>query len=1078
LQERRLALSLFGIVSAILFHPLWTGEMIVGGTDTLYAHYPNLLFGLRSFHEFHSFTLWNPYIFAGFDFTHSIHAHFLNPIWMPLLLLPERFAFYGVTVAFLAINWLVAVCWYRIARLYLDEVWFAILVGIVAQAGMFFWFLVTTFIGVPMYLLSSTAVYVVLSFERRSAFRNYLCLSFLLALLFIHAHPIYLVGFSLPIVGAFLVKGYPGYLVGANRRLAGAFVGAGLTGLAAALYRLVPVISFLAEQGVYASELWIGAFRRHGYFLMTEFIPQAIGITVYESQRVSGALEGAKLGPYHAQAHNGLYFGIFPLIIAYVAARKSGDSRIVALAFLYLLLTFVPQYLIQPLSDIVGLLILPITLDVVFRITATFTLLFFLIFSAGALRMLEPAALRAALREIALIAVLILMATIVLWVLILHEQDPAMSRSSAFLGLRLWMIAALVGMFVLWIRGPKAVVRVFGSWGALILGLLATVGTFYLAVQSGLLPADELTTRDVAIVLGSLPLILIGVWLAGCTAESLSRSDYVLLSVGFVFIVLAVVVPLPARPVGRVPDDVLLSAALGACFFSLLVLAAMRLLNLVASGKRSIFTLAPLIVTITVGDLVAMYTIYSYVNIPTPFVAGIDQIYRKTDFAARLEASGQGPAANGTASNLLSNSAFRTTSNQIVGWGFGGRSMGLCPNGVEKQSDGANALRLCYSYSDKGGNLYQDTDLHTVTRNVTLGVWMRVQKGAHGDIFMVSPAMGLATTPVDAPADGIWHWVTAQLSETTNLVNIRSHINLAAAGEIEVFGPKLVPGFTVRPDILPDDPRNVDYERPVFHGPLDLDDYRANDPQRLSGIAPGEGLTNLSEIARIPTYGGVDSDMPADLVQFVTSFVPADPAWYNRGGIIADLKDDRLLDLFGVAYDLGKDGEIIHRSNALARFSAFNRYQVIRSFPATLARLRSATFDPATQVLIDRVPTTPVPAGKPRQFVPLHYLQTKHDTLVLAIEAGTPRIVLFDDHYSPSWVATWNGAPLPVMRANGIFMAVALPEGAGTLRMCFDPVLFYHLADLAAAIGAGLFVALLVDLARTRPRRMRSHGAA
>lgn len=56
--------------------------------------------------------------------------------------------------------------------------------------------------------------------------------------------------------------------------------------------------------------------------------------------------------------------------------------------------------------------------------------------------------------------------------------------------------------------------------------------------------------------------------------------------------------------------------------------------------------------------------------------------------------------------------------------------------------------------------------------------------------------------------------------------------------------------------------------------------------------------------------------------------------------------------------------------------------------------------------------------------------------------------------------------PIPVAKANGIFMGLTLPEGAGVLTLSFVPTAFYHLALLAAVIAASLVILLLFALRR------------
>src|SRR4030067_3809225 len=111
----QLVLLFFVSLAAVLFNPVCAGKFAIGGTDVLYNHFPNILFGYREFGEFGKFSLWNRYIFAGTDFPASMHAHYLIPLYWPLLVFPEKYIFHALTAGFIAMNALTGWLWSRIA---------------------------------------------------------------------------------------------------------------------------------------------------------------------------------------------------------------------------------------------------------------------------------------------------------------------------------------------------------------------------------------------------------------------------------------------------------------------------------------------------------------------------------------------------------------------------------------------------------------------------------------------------------------------------------------------------------------------------------------------------------------------------------------------------------------------------------------------------------------------------------------------------------------------------------------------------------------------------------------------------
>ncbi len=105
-------------------------------------------------------------------------------------------------------------------------------------------------------------------------------------------------------------------------------------------------------------------------------------------------------------------------------------------------------------------------------------------------------------------------------------------------------------------------------------------------------------------------------------------------------------------------------------------------------------------------------------------------------------------------------------------------------------------------------------------------------------------------------------------------------------------------------------------------------------------------------------------------------------------------------------------------------------------------------------------------------------LEYTYDRLAAEISSDRPGILYFADGFDPSWKASVNGASVPILRANGNFKAVAVPEGRSTVVFEYAPVMFI----LAIRIFQGVFVigllfifiALLVG--RVTSRRPLAHS--
>lgn len=91
---------------------------------------------------------------------------------------------------------------------------------------------------------------------------------------------------------------------------------------------------------------------------------------------------------------------------------------------------------------------------------------------------------------------------------------------------------------------------------------------------------------------------------------------------------------------------------------------------------------------------------------------------------------------------------------------------------------------------------------------------------------------------------------------------------------------------------------------------------------------------------------------------------------------------------------------------------------------------------------------------------------------VYSVEADGLGVLVMRDSYTPSWRATIDGQPVPVLRANGRHRAVPLPAGRHQVRAFYDPPLLHP--GLAISGFAGLLVTgALVRRTAGKPRGSR-----
>jgi hypothetical protein len=124
----------------------------------------------------------------------------------------------------------------------------------------------------------------------------------------------------------------------------------------------------------------------------------------------------------------------------------------------------------------------------------------------------------------------------------------------------------------------------------------------------------------------------------------------------------------------------------------------------------------------------------------------------------------------------------------------------------------------------------------------------------------------------------------------------------------------------------------------------------------------------------------------------------------------------------------------------------------------TLARLAAPAFDARTHAIVDESPAiVPQPGATGTATL----IRDDADVVVIAVEtSGNALLVLTDTHY-PGWSVTVDGRATPLLRANYLFRAVALPGGAHEVRFAFRPRSF--LLGVLLTLSAGLCaVGLLV----------------
>ncbi len=138
------------------------------------------------------------------------------------------------------------------------------------------------------------------------------------------------------------------------------------------------------------------------------------------------------------------------------------------------------------------------------------------------------------------------------------------------------------------------------------------------------------------------------------------------------------------------------------------------------------------------------------------------------------------------------------------------------------------------------------------------------------------------------------------------------------------------------------------------------------------------------------------------------------------------------------------------------RLSYVRGYRVEPSAERAWARVASGQIDLTREVLLDRRPV-PDPAGDDAHPMLLARLvEDAPERVVAELTASFPGLLVLADLDYPGWIAEEGGRPLPILRADGFFRAVALPAGTHRVVFRYRPMSFYA--------GAGVSVLALLAL--------------
>lgn len=177
------------------------------------------------------------------------------------------------------------------------------------------------------------------------------------------------------------------------------------------------------------------------------------------------------------------------------------------------------------------------------------------------------------------------------------------------------------------------------------------------------------------------------------------------------------------------------------------------------------------------------------------------------------------------------------------------------------------------------------------------------------------------------------------------------------------------------------------------------------------------------------------------------------------------------------------DVSVYANEDVVPRVSWSPSWQIALEIRAAIEALCAPDFDSRKKCIVVPVDTAlshlvnvipePAPASGPEAAMPeaqanLMLLDDLPEEITISVDAPAPGIVVLSDTYDADWRATVNGTAAPILRVNGLFRGVALPEGKNMVSFVYRPRFFYIGALVSGFTLAALFLRGLHALARKR----------
>jgi hypothetical protein len=164
---------------------------------------------------------------------------------------------------------------------------------------------------------------------------------------------------------------------------------------------------------------------------------------------------------------------------------------------------------------------------------------------------------------------------------------------------------------------------------------------------------------------------------------------------------------------------------------------------------------------------------------------------------------------------------------------------------------------------------------------------------------------------------------------------------------------------------------------------------------------------------------------------------------------------------------------------ALPRAYVVHAVRAIADETALLEALDAPSFDPSREVLLTEQPEAMEEGGAgmdPDVPADVRFVRDDPEEVELLVRSKRPGFLVLSDSDYPGWVATVNGKPARIYRANYLFRAVPVGEGESTVVFRYEPASFRWGMRISLIAAAVWLVAGTGAVVSRRKRRKRTPG--